>query len=36
MTSSETNSVALAKYEELVSQNYKEPVDGNFEDVTDN
>ena len=26
---------AIAKYKELVSQNYKEPVDGNFEDVTD-
>ena len=35
MISSEKNNAALAKYKELVSQNYKEPVDGKFEDVTD-
>ena len=35
MISSEKNNAAVAKYKELVSQNYKEPVDGNFEDVTD-
>ena len=34
MNSSETNSVALTKYEELVKGSYKEPVDGTFDDIT--
>ncbi len=29
-----SNVLALQKYEELVHQNYKEPVDGAFEDAT--
>ena len=29
------NKDALFKYESLVEQDYKEPVDGKFEDVTD-
>ena len=35
MNISENNVLALQKYEELVHQNYKEPVDGAFEDATD-
>ena len=33
MISSEKNNAALAKYKELVSQNYKEPVDGDVTDI---
>lgn len=28
------NEKSMKKYEKLVSQNYKEPVNGNFEDIT--
>ena len=35
MDISENNVIALQKYEELVHHNYKEPVDGAFEDATD-
>ena len=35
MEYSPQNKVALCKYESLVEQYYKEPVDGKFEDVTD-
>ena len=35
MDINEKNILALQKYEELVHLNYKEPVDGVFEDATD-
>ena len=34
MELSEQNKLALQKFEALVQKKYKEPVDGNFEDVT--
>ena len=35
MEFSAQNEKALSRYEELVRQSYKEPVDGKFDDITD-